>query len=389
MEMCVTDIELKHKEEYGQQAETFYLCPGKITLSGEHTEYNDGVIISSAIDIYCGVAISKRDDNSIRFYSANYNERKKTSITNIKLKKEDRWANYIKGVIVSVLQSGYALSGMNITVLSDIPEKIGLGSSSAMCLAAACCIKTMYKLDLTWLNLVEASRFAESVFMGLYTGLDDSMTMFFNKKKSLFYLDASTLDYENLLLIENPPEIMVLNPGVNNSEIEIDYNEDRDGLYSLASLLSKGKNNHSLRNYRVSDIRSTIDIPERIKRKALFIVEEIKRSIDERHVIHTADFELLGRYLVRSHEGLRDLFESTCPEVDWLIKRGTETEGVYGGKASGEISSGVIVFIMNNSGKKNFESNLEDYDKIFGFKARYIDINLCDGMAYTYPELTS
>ncbi len=387
--MLVTEIELKHKEEYGHKPGVLYSCPGKITLSGEHTEYNDGVMISTAVNLYCSIAISKRDDNSVRFYSVNYNERKKTSITNIKNKREDRWANYIKGVLVSIIQAGYTLSGMNITIMSDIPEKIGLGSSSAMCLASACCIKQLYELDLTWLNLIESSRFSESVFMGLYTGLDDAMTMFFNKKDSLFYLDASTLEYENIALTTNIAHIVLLNPGVNNSEIEINYIDDRDSLYDLASSLSKGKNNHSLRNYRVSDIRSCLDIPERIKRKAIFIVEEIKRSLDEKQVVEAGDLSLFGRYLVRSHEGLRDLFESTCPEVDWLIKRAVETEGVYGGKASGEISSGIVVFIMEKSGVKSFTEHLEDYDKIFGFKARFLDIEICDGMSSDYPELDS
>lgn len=387
--VCVTEIELKHKEEYGVKPLVSFSCPGKITLSGEHTEYNDGVVISTAIDLNCTVSISKRDDNSLRVYSANYNERKKASLSNLKNKREDRWANYVKGVVVSIMQAGYTLSGMNITIYSEIPEKVGLGSSSAICLATACCIKKLFKIDLTWLNLVEASRFSESVFMGLYTGMDDSMTMFFSKENSLFYLDASTLEYENLKLSTDIARIVLLNPGINNSEIEINYLEDRESLFDLATILSKGKNNHSLRNYRVSDIRSCLEVPERIKRKAIFIVEEIKRSIEEKQVIETGNFDLLGRYLVRSHEGLRDLFESTCPEVDWLIKRAVETDGIYGGKASGELSSGIVVFVMENLGEINFKEHIEDYDKIFGFKAKFLDIKLSDGLSIRYPELLS
>ncbi|QEN03591.1 hypothetical protein EW093_02385 [Thiospirochaeta perfilievii] len=385
----MTEIELKHKEEYGHKPGVFYSCPGKITLSGEHTEYNDGVIISSAINLYCQVAISKRDDNSVRFYSVNYNERKKTSISNIKNKREDRWSNYIKGVIMSIIQTGTPLSGMNITILSDIPEKIGLGSSTAMCLATACCLKKLYNLDLSWLNLVESTRFSESVFMGLYAGLDDALTMFFNNKNSLFCFDAATLDYESLKLDSLIDRVVLLDPGVSNADVEMDYIDDRDGLYELASKLSKGKNNHSLRNYRVEEIRSCIDIPERIKRKAIFIVEEIKRSLDIKQVVSNGNIDLLGRYLVRSHEGLRDLFESTCPEVDWLIKRGVETDGVYGGKSSGEISSGIVVFIMEQNGIDNFSTHIEDYDKIFGFKAKIMSIKLCNGMSKNYPEINS
>lgn len=380
---------MKHKEEYGKLPEVFYSCPGKLTLSGEHTEYNDGVVINAAIDICCFVSISKRDDNSLRVYSVNYGERKKASLSNIKFKREDRWANYIKGVVSSIIQSGNNLSGMNVTIYSEIPQGIGLGSSSSMCLATACCIKELFKLDMSWLNLVEAARYSESVFMGLYTGLSDVMTMFFAKENSLFYLDSATLEYKIIPIKDDVAHIVILNPGVINSEIDIDFVDDREELYSLASKLSKGKNQHSLRNYSVNSIRSCIDVSERIKRKAIFIVEEIKRSLECRGVLENGDLKLFGRYLVRSHEGLRDLFEITCPEVDWLIKRGVETEGVYGGKASGEIPCGVAVFIMEDSGMDNFSLYMEDYDKIFGFKAKYITPKLSNGVSVNYPKLLS
>lgn len=383
----MTEIELKHKGEYGKKPEVTYSCPGKITLTGEHTEYNDGVIISAAINMHCSISISKRDDNSLRVFSANYNERKKSSMSSLKFKREDRWANYVKGVVASIIQTGNTLSGMNVTILSQIPQGIGLGSSSAMCLATACCIKSLYKLDLSWLNLVESARYSESVFMGLYTGLSDVMAMFFSKQNCLFYMDASTLEYKNIPVKEEVAHIVILNPGVNNSEVNMDFIGDRDSLYDLASKLSKGKNNHSLRNYRIDHIRSCLDVPERIKRKAIFIIEEIKRSIEGKRVLEAGDLKLFGRYLVRSHEGLRDLFEVTCPEVDWLIKRGVETDGVYGGKASGEISCGVAVYIMEDSGMDNFSSQVEEYDKIFGFKAKFLTPELCSGMADKYPDL--
>jgi len=385
----VTEIEQKHKNEYGIKPTVVYSCPGKVTYSGEHTEYNDGILLSSTIDLFSYVSISKRDDNSLRVFSVNFDERKKSSISNIKFKREDRWANYIKGVVASILQAGYDLTGMDITIYGEIPMGLGLGSSSAICLATACCIKELYGFDLTWLNLIEAARFSESVFMGLYTGLDDAMTMFFGEKNTIFYLDAATLEYQIIPIDQESSNIYILKPGVNNSEIEMDYMEDRESLYDLATTLSKGRNNHSLRNYRFEQIRTMLGVPERIKRKAIYIIDEIKRAKESKPIIESGDLKLFGRYLVRSHEGLRDLFENTCPEVDWLIKRGSETPGVYGGKASGEICCGVVLFIMEKQGLSNFMEHIEEYDKIFGFKAEILAPKICDGMLKLYSELSS
>ncbi len=384
----MTDIEMRHKKEYGQSPEVIYSCPGKITISGEHTEYNDGVILSTTVNLFCHVSASKRSDNSIRVYSDFYNERKKSSITNLKFKKEDKWFNYIKGVIVSILQTSENIGGMDLTVVTEIPQGIGLGSSSAMCLAAACCIKNLFKIDLSWLNIIESVRFSKTVFMNLYSGLDDAMTQFFCKKDSLFYLDASTLEFENIACSDILSKLVLLDPGVVNNEIEYDFVGDREGIYDLVTSLSKGKNSHSLRNYRVVDIRNCFNINERIKRKAIFIVEEIKRTTEIKRVLESGDFNLLGRYLIRSHEGLRDLFESTCPEVDWLIKRCIETDGVFGGKASGEIPCGIVIFIMDHKGMENFKVHLEDYEKIFGFNSKNLDFESVDGMSVKYSELS-
>ena len=41
-------------------------------------------------------------------------ERKKTTIANLKYKKEDRWANYIKGVLYEFIQLGYSFKGLDI-----------------------------------------------------------------------------------------------------------------------------------------------------------------------------------------------------------------------------------------------------------------------------------
>ena len=104
------DLIRSHQEEYGQGPDIIAQAPGRVNLIGEHTDYNEGFVLPMAIDYYVQVAVSRRKDQHLRFYSVNYQDRKRTSLSNLRFKKEDRWANYLKGVI-SVLQNRGYISG--------------------------------------------------------------------------------------------------------------------------------------------------------------------------------------------------------------------------------------------------------------------------------------
>src|SRR5690606_19261837 len=43
--------------------------PGRVNLIGEHTDYNNGLVLPAAIDKNIILAIGKRDDKTIHLYS--------------------------------------------------------------------------------------------------------------------------------------------------------------------------------------------------------------------------------------------------------------------------------------------------------------------------------
>src|SRR5215469_10429911 len=100
----MTDIGLIHLSEYEVEDDridpvVIAEAPGRIHYLGEHGETNAGLYLSSAIDRYMRVAVSLRKDSSIRFYAADLGERKRTTLLNLKYKREDRWANLVKVAI--------------------------------------------------------------------------------------------------------------------------------------------------------------------------------------------------------------------------------------------------------------------------------------------------
>ena len=101
----------RHKTEYGSNPQVIASAPGILNLMGEHTDYNEGCVIQTTINRSVSVAVSARKDNSLRFLLADSEEKKRTTVPNLKYKREDRWANYLKGVLFELVNMGYSVKG--------------------------------------------------------------------------------------------------------------------------------------------------------------------------------------------------------------------------------------------------------------------------------------
>ncbi len=117
-----------------------------MNLIGEHTDYNDGFVFPMAIDFTVKVAISRRKDTHLRFYSVDFKDRKRAALPGLRYRKEDRWANYPKGIIAALVERGDPSSaGMDITIHGDIPQGAGLSSSAALEVATALAIQELLR----------------------------------------------------------------------------------------------------------------------------------------------------------------------------------------------------------------------------------------------------
>jgi len=120
------------------------------------------------------------------------------------------------------------------------------------------------------------------------------------------------------------------------------------------------------------------------------VIDEITRSLEARDAWGSGDTATLGRLMNRSHESLRDLYEVSCPEIDWLVKRLQESEYVLGARMSGEDSGGCVVALARPQAWKKFRPQAEEYERIFGFKAELMVFRPSEGaVVHTLVESPS
>jgi len=374
----IDQITFHHENEYGAKPFVIASAPGKLDLLGEVSQ---GIVLSFPIDRRFYVAASRRADSSLRFYSVNFKERKKSTIAGLKFKKEDRWANYSKGVIDALINMGFGVRGMNLTFLSEVPMGIGLASSSAFTVAAACGIEELLELHLSDAQIVEAARYSESHFMNLYEDIRSPMLSYHTRSGHLAHFDVRTLKMDYIPFPPYPAAMLVTDSRVpGNMADEVKYEID-ESCRECVQVLDPEDTGLMLEDLSREDLSSMIEgLSERSRRVCLHIIRENARINEFRKSLKNQTHEIAGRVLIRSHESLRDLLEISCPELDWLVKRAVETEGVYGSRMVGRGYGGCTITFLDERLKGGYEERLEEYDRIFGFKASVFQVKPGDGV---------
>ncbi|ADK82273.1 galactokinase [Sediminispirochaeta smaragdinae] len=370
------DLIARHVAEYGSEPEVMASAPGVLNLMGEHTDFAEGYVLQAALPHTVEVAISRRKDNSLRFYAADVHERKRTTVANLKYKREDRWANYLKGVLYELLQLGYQFRGLNISFGGTVPQGIGLGSSAAVGLATACAMRELFGYNIEDIKLVQVVYLSESAFIGLPEQITDQFVSCFAKQESAVFLNLHTLEYNHLPLRIGNARFVVTNSNVNQNyakeEVSERYRQCEEGIEKLQGHDS-GK---MILDFSEQELKQGTDLlSEAERRLCLHVVGENRRVIESRSALLQQDLVSFGKIMNRSQESLRDNFEVSCPEIDWLVKRAGELEGCYGSRLVGPGFGGCTVTLLEEAVIEEYQRRLEDYERIFGF---HPDIFVCE-----------
>ena len=350
-------------------------APGRIHYMGEHGEKGAGLYLSSAINRSIRAAVSLRRDNSLRFFAADLTERKRTTLINLKYKREDRWANYIKLAVHIFAEMGCPVKGLNFTISGDIPQQIALASSTAIEVAAFAALKGLFKVSINERDTVDRLVKARRDFLGMETSPVDYMAMFSAKKDHFLVVDEANREVTKIKVPFAKHKILLTDSRVPRAGLEGELRQRKRDTQKGLELLSRAVSSRdpakkpSFRDFASGDLLESMGaLPEEIRRRSLHVVEEIRRIGEMAEMLKNADYGELSRLIYQSHESLRDLYEVSCPEIDWLVKRAQETEGILGSRMTGLGFGGCTYTILKESAAEEYKRRLEDYERIFGFR---------------------
>jgi galactokinase len=355
-------------------------APGRVHFLGEHGAPFGGLYLSAAIDRYIKVAVSPRRDNSLRFYAYDLGERKRTTLANLKFKREDRWANYIKTAIYLFIGLGTPMKGMNFTIIGDIPPQIGLASSSAIEVAAAVALRAFLCVKMTDQELFRQLTAAHRAFFEEEPRVADYLVGLAARNGYFLIVDEPNLMVTRIPSPFSRCKIILMDSRVPRLGVEAELAARRDALEKGLEMLAQGREGANFRDFAAMDLVNSMgDFPEEIRRRSLHVVQEIRRVLDSKDYLIRADLSGFSRLIFHSHESLRDLYEVSCPEIDWMVKRAQETIGVLGARMTGQGFGGSTYTIIKNEAVNGYRERLDDYERIFGFHPGIYEVKITTG----------
>jgi mevalonate kinase len=143
-------------------------APGKIILFGEHFVVHGTKAILAAIDKRVTVTTTFTDNNTIKVNSQLGTLEVPISSSHEEVESEFRPFVYLANKIINSVQN---VSGLEITIDSDIPIGVGLGSSSACCVAATASISELFN-ELSSEEILKMSIEAEKTIFPDTSGAD-------------------------------------------------------------------------------------------------------------------------------------------------------------------------------------------------------------------------
>ena len=385
------DIGQIHRSEYELESDrsipvAIAEAPGRIHFLGDQGDPASGFFLSAAINRFIRVAVSQRKDNSFRFLAVDLSERKRSTLNNLRYRREDRWANYLKVAVFIFTELGYPMKGLNFSFHGDIPQQVGLASSTAIEAAAATALKSLLRVQINDMDLAQRLHEAHNKFFGNTASLADYQICLLARKDQFLVIDVSTQEIKKVKSPLSRFRILLVDSRVPRIGVESELVSRRDDTEKGLEFLTQKFDGEGFRDFGSEDLLDALgDFPEEIRRRSIHIVEEIQRVKSARDALKRSDLLSLARILFQSHESLRDFYEISCPEVDWLVKRAQEIDSVSGSRMTGTGFGGCTYTIIRRELAEEYKKRLEEYERIFGFRPVIYEVKLATG-ARLVPE---
>jgi len=326
------------------EAELTLVSPGRINFIGEHTDYNQGFVLPTAIDRNITFSFKRNGTASqCKIYSVSYDEMLVFDLSEVAPSKIE-WENYILGVVHELLQLTTNIRGFDCIIKSELPIGAGVSSSAALECGLAVGLNQIFDLQLRKIELVELSQRAEHTYIGTKCGIMDQFASVMSEDQKVILLDCKNQDYRLIDAAFEPYKILLLNTNVSHNLATSEYNTRREECESVVKIIS-------LTYPHVTSLR---DVSKEHYNRALYVLQENDRVQQAVMCLESNDLVGFGSLMYQSHHGLQHQYEVSCQELDFLVDFSKQYKEVVGARMMGGGFGGCTINLIHQDAVETY-----------------------------------
>jgi galactokinase len=303
-------------------------APGRVNLIGEHTDYNDGLVLPFAIEARARIALGPAHDGRFAVVSA---QRRGATV---RVRPEDLlpgspvtagWAAYPLGVLWSLRQAGHTVPPLCLALDSAVPAGAGLSTSAAGECAVALAASEHLDLGLARPEIARIAQRAENDFVGVPCGLMDQMVASCCTPGHALFFDVGAGTTEQIPFdpLSAGLRTLVIDTRVHHALADGEYARRRADCEAAAVQLGVPSLS-ALHPGQLPDALARLSGPdaEVLGRRVRHVVTENQRVRAVTTLLRTGDpgdTAAIGPELTASHDSLREDYEVSCPELDVAV----------------------------------------------------------------------
>lgn len=305
-------------------------APGKIILFGEHFVVYGIKAVLCSIDMRITATSKFLDEKIVRVRSSiGDSEMNMNSLTNLEHVSKKFMKPFFY-IVKKAMEDNPTVKGIEIVLDSEILPGVGLGSSSASCVAATASVNGLFN-KLSKDEVVKRAIQAERTIFEQNSGADSSVSTF-----------GGLMSYDL-----------------------------KNGFEPISS-----KNELSFIISNSSQVHNTQDVVRQVKKfkeknEGLFknlCEQEIEIVNNAITSLKENNLKKLGSLMSENHDLLYQMGVST-KKLDLLVREAKKTS--YGAKLTGAGGGGCIISLVDNSNIKNTLDNLKNFSDCFLVKIDY------------------
>ncbi len=309
---------------FGTGPDRVWRAPGRVTVIGDHTDYQGGQSVAAAVSECVLVAARDRNDRRVRARSLTTGEDLDADVSDLvagvgQSPSGNGPASGLRGFVSAVLVLGGRRSGADILVGGTLPPGSGLSSSAALSLALIGALSGADEPDPKWAQIAQT---LENRYLGVPSGLLDQLALLYARDGYAILIDAGRQVAEAVWFdwARAGRALLIVDTGVTRRLSETPYGERVREARQAAVLLGLP----NLASARIEDVECLDETPL-LQRRARHVTSENRRVGEAVKAAARGDWDTVADLMRASHASLRDdydvserVLDATCELFDRL-----------------------------------------------------------------------